>query len=241
MKTGKIIGVILAGGVGSRMGNVDKPKQFLELGGKPIIIHTIEKFSINPRFDYIVVLTPRQWVKHTQDIIRKNSLSSERISVIEGGKTRNDTIMNAIDFIENKGDMTDDTIIVTHDSVRPFVTHRILDENIDAAIEYGACDTVIPATDTIVESGNNTSITSIPDRKKMYQGQTPQSFKAKKLKEIYNSLDENEKQTLTDACKILVLKGEVVQLVDGEVFNIKITYPYDIKVGQSLLGGTETC
>lgn len=241
MNVRKIIGVILAGGIGSRMGNVDKPKQFLELGGKPIIIHTIEKFIINPRFDYLVVLTPRQWVKHTQDIICKNGLALDRIHVIEGGETRNDTIMNAIEFVEKSGDLTDETIIVTHDSVRPFVTHRILEENIDAALQYGACDTVIPATDTIVESENGTSITDIPNRKKMYQGQTPQSFKAKKLKEIYSSLNETEKQILTDACKILTLKGEEVHLVSGEVYNIKITYPYDLKVGQSLLGGAEIC
>lgn len=241
MNTNKIIGVILAGGIGSRMGNVDKPKQFLELGGKPIIIHTVEKFIINPRFDYVVILTPRQWVKHTQDIIRKNRLSSDKLCVIEGGETRNETIMNAVDFIEERGDLDENTIIVTHDSVRPFVTHRILNENIEAALKYGACDTVIPATDTIVESKNNCEITNIPDRNIMYQGQTPQSFKAKKLKEIYSTLDETQKKILTDACKILILKGEKVHLVDGEVFNIKITYPYDIKVGQSLLGGEETC
>ena len=75
----------------------------------------------------------------------------------------------------------------------------------------------------------------------MYQGQTPQSFKAKKLKELYESLTEEEKEILTDACKIMVLKGENVHLVEGEVCNIKITYPYDIKVAESLLGGEIKC
>ena len=146
------------------------------------------------------------------------------------------TIMNAIRYIEEQGDLDEETVIVTHDSVRPFVTHRILEENIRYAREYGACDTVIPATDTIVESKDNTRITDIPNRKYMYQGQTPQSFRAKKLKEQYEALNEEEKAILTDACKIMVLKGEHVHLVQGEVFNIKITYPYDITVAKALLG-----
>lgn len=96
--------------------------------------------------------------------------------MIEGGATRNDTIMNAISHIEKLYGMDEETIIVTHDSVRPFVTHRILEENIRYAKETGACDTVIPATDTIVESADHEVISNIPDRSRMYQGQTPQSF-----------------------------------------------------------------
>ena len=161
---------------------------------------------------------------------------SERIEVLEGGPTRNETIMNAIRYIEAQGDLDDETIIVTHDSVRPFVNHRILEENIRFAREYGACDTVMPATDTIVESTDAEAITNIPNRKFMYQGQTPQSFRAKKLKEEYEALTDEEREILTDACKIMVLKGHHVHLVQGEVSNIKITYPYDITVAKALLG-----
>ena len=156
--------------------------------------------------------------------------------MIDGGETRNDTIMNAILYIENNFGLDDETIVVTHDSVRPFVTHRIIDENIDCAAQYGACDTVVPAADTIVESLDGKAISSIPVRDHMYQGQTPQSFRAKHLKEVFASLTEQEKSILTDACKMYVLKGEHVHLLEGEVFNIKITYPFDMKVAQSLIG-----
>lgn len=237
MKASNIYGVILAGGKGTRMGNVEKPKQFMEIGDKPIIVHTIEKFIMNSEFENILVLSPKQWIKHTEDLIRKYIPVDDRIKVIEGGVTRNDTIMNAISYIEHMGRLNDDTIIVTHDSVRPFVTHRILEENIKYAKEYGACDTVIPATDTIVESVDHQLISNIPDRSTMYQGQTPQSFKAKHLKNIYESLTTEEKEILTDACKILVIKGEHVHLVEGEESNIKITYPYDMRVAEALLGG----
>lgn len=241
MEKTNIFGVVLAGGIGSRMGNVEKPKQFMEIGSKPIIIHTVEKFAVNPSFEKIIVLSPRQWINYTQDVIRKYIPMRERIDVIQGGETRNETIMNSIRHIEEHYGLDDETVIVTHDSVRPFVTHRIIEDNIRIAKEMGACDTVIPASDTIVESKNNTFITDIPDRSKMYQGQTPQSFKAKKLRDVYSALTPEEKNILTDACKILVLKGERVYLVEGEVSNIKITYPHDLRVAESLLGGKKEC
>ena len=236
-----IYGVILAGGQGTRMGNSDKPKQFLEVGGRPVLIHTVEKFAVNPDFYQIIVLAPKQWLAYTKDIVRKYIRQCENIVVIEGGNTRNETIMNAIQYIEDEGCLTDDTVIVTHDSVRPFVSYRIIEENIRYARECGACDTVIPASDTIVESRDGSFISNIPERKIMYQGQTPQSFRAKRLREIYQSLTEKEREILTDACKIYVLKNEPVHLVEGDVSNIKITYPHDLRVAEAILGGNRTC
>ena len=232
-----VFGVILAGGMGSRMGNVEKPKQFLTIGEKPIIVHTLEKFYVNPKFEKIIVLCPSQWVEHTKNLVKKYMKDGERIAVISGGATRNETIMNSIAYTEEKYGLDEDTIIVTHHSVRPFVTHRIIEENISCAMKYGACDTVIPATDTIVESDDHKVITNIPNRANMYQGQTPQSFKAKKLKELYYALSEEEKEILTDAAKIFVMKGQEVHLVEGEVFNIKITYPYDLRVAETMTKG----
>ena len=233
-----IFAVILAGGTGSRMGSADMPKQFLEIKGKPILNHTVEKFLPNPAFEKIIILSPKAWLGHTRQILRKHTGDSDRLAVIEGGRTRNETIMNAIAYIEREYGLDDDTIIVTHDSVRPFVTHRIIEENISAAQSFGACDTVIPATDTIVE-GSGEKISYIPDRSKMYQGQTPQSFKAKLLRDTYLSLTDDEKDILTDAAKILVMKGIEVRLVRGETFNIKITYPYDLRIARSLLEDEE--
>ena len=232
-----IYGVILAGGKGTRMGNVERPKQFMEVGGKPIIVHTIEKFAIHTEFDKIIILSPKAWISHTNDLIKKYIPMRDKLVVIQGGSTRNETIMNGIRYIEENFGLDEDTIIVTHDSVRPFVTHRMIEENIQAAMAYGACDTVIPATDTIVESKDHQNISCIPERSTMYLGQTPQSFKAKKLRDIYLNMTEEEKEILTDACKIMVHKGEQVRLVEGDVTNIKITYPSDIRMAESLLGG----
>ncbi|TGY95796.1 2-C-methyl-D-erythritol 4-phosphate cytidylyltransferase [Petralouisia muris] len=230
-----VYGVILAGGVGSRMGNAEKPKQYLQIGEKPIIIHTVEKMYVHPEIEKVLVLCPEQWVSYTKTLLNKYRLPASEIAVLKGGSTRNGTIMNAISYIEEQGDLTEDTIIVTHDSVRPFITHRIISENVRYAQKYGACDTVIAATDTIVESHDGEIISEIPERSKMYQGQTPQSFCAVKLKNLYESLTEEEKQILTDAAKIFAIKGEKVYLVQGEVSNIKITYPYDLRVAEALI------
>ena len=89
MEGSNIYGVVLAGGKGTRMGNVEKPKQFMEIGDKPIIVHTIEKFVANTQFEKVLVLSPKQWIKHTQDLVRKYIPGSDHVVVIEGGSTRN--------------------------------------------------------------------------------------------------------------------------------------------------------
>ena len=211
---------VLAGGIGSRMGDTDTPKQFLNLGDRPILIHTIEKFVIMDEIDEVIVLTPQNFINHTKHLIEEYTPNNDKIVVIEGGKTRNDTLKNSIDYIYENYSVDDDSIIITHDSVRPFVTHRIIQDNIKAAKKCGACDTVIPATDI---------------RDYFYQGQTPQTFKINKLNSLINDLTDDEKEILTDAAKIFVLKGKDVALVDGDVTNIKITYPYDLKLANTIL------
>ena len=230
-----IFAAILAGGIGSRMGDTDTPKQFLMLKDKPVIIHTIEKFIINDKIDKTIVLTPKNYITHTVNLIEKFIGDRDDIIVIEGGTTRTDTIINSLNYIDEHYGIDNDSLIITHDSVRPFVTHRIIEDNIESARKYGACDTVIPATDTIVESINGVTIESIPVRDYYYQGQTPQSFNINKLFNLINSLSEAESNILTDACKIFTLKDEDVYLVRGEVTNIKITYPYDLKLANTIL------
>lgn len=235
-----VFAAVLAGGIGSRMGQTEKPKQFLKIDEKPIIIHTLEKFYMQEQFEKIVVLCPGEWVEYTEKLVKKYLGKQDKVIVIQGGATRNETIMNAINYIEENNDISDEDIIVTHDSVRPFVTRRILEENIEAAKEFGACDTVFGATDTIVVSEDHKLISEIPDRTKMYQGQTPQSFKIKKLKNLYYSLTESEKEILTDAAKIFVMKGEPVSIVEGEETNIKVTYQYDLRVAEALIKENST-
>src|SRR5690625_6250635 len=105
-----------------------------------------------------------------------------RITIVEGGAERNDTIMSIIQYIETEFGVGDDDVLLTHDAVRPFLTHRIIDENIDMGLKYGAVDTVIEAIDTIVEYQDNEFVTNINERDIMYKGQTPQTFNVKVIK-----------------------------------------------------------
>ena len=230
-----IYGEILAGGSGTRMGNTEMPKQYLMLGDRPIIIHTIEQFLINQSFSKIIVCCPKEWVSYTEDLLEKFNIDTNRVDIAVGGSTRNETIMYGCKLIEEKYGLTDKDIIVTHDAVRPFVNQRILDDNIKLSKKYAAIDTVVSATDTIVYSKDGKIISDIPNRKECFQGQTPQTFNIKKLIALFNSLTVKEKEILTDGCKIFSLKGESVGLVDGEVYNIKLTTLYDLKIAKAIL------
>lgn len=232
-----IYGAILAGGSGTRMHISSLPKQFMQLKDKPIIIHTLEKMLMCNRFDAIYLGIHKSWLSYMYDLLDKYNLNDERIKLSSGGENRNETIFKIIDEIKSDFGQNDDDVIVTHDAVRPFVTLRIIEENIDAAVKFGACDTAISATDTIVKSYDGADISEIPDRKLMYQGQTPQSFNIKMLKDAYAKLKPKEKESLTDACKICVLNGTPVKLVQGEVLNMKITTVNDYEIAQVIVAG----
>ena len=233
-----IFGGILAGGTGTRMNMADMPKQFLDLGSKPMGIHTLEKFLLCPRMDQVYIGVHPNWVLHMEDLVEKYiGIRKENVHIVEGGHDRNETIMNIVAAIEKDYGESEEHYIITHDSVRPFVTSRILEDNIEAVQKFQVCDTVIPATDTIVVSEDGESIAEIPVRDRMYQGQTPQSFQIRLLKELYESLGENEKAILTDACKMAVVRNHRVSLVKGEPSNLKITTVSDYKIAQAMVGG----
>ena len=227
---------ILSGGIGSQSQRADMPRQFLELGDKPILIHTIDPFMVNPRIDEIIVALPRPWISYTIDLVRKNYPNHEKIHLIAGGETRNETLMCVLDDIQQRNGIGENDFIISHDAIRPFVSDRIINDNIEAVQKYGVVDTVIPVFDTIAESENGETICNIPLKSRMYHGQTPQSFHIRTLREVYAQLSEEE-EGLTDAVKIFVLKGKPVHMVMGDSSNMKITTPYDLKLANALLKG----
>lgn len=225
---------VLAGGTGSRMGNYTIPKQFLLINERPIIAHVIDKFIVHSDIEIVIAGVNPDWYQYMLDIKEKYYKDVDKLVIVPGGSDRNSTINAIIDKTKELSGSPDD-ILVTHDAVRPFVTLKMISENIDAAKKYGICDTVIPATDTIVYSSNNEYITDIPLRNHTYQGQTPQSFNVKLFEEVYSSMSEEELKIVTDACKMFMLRGHKVYLVEGSVSNMKITYPYDYKIAQIMM------
>lgn len=232
-----IYGEILAGGKGTRMGNTPLPKQFLPIANRPIVLQTIDQFLLHEEFRMIFVVVPEDWMIYAKDLISKYSEEyKKKIQIVKGGGDRNSTVMNGIAAIREKFGIEDDDIVVTHDAVRPFVSYRIIEENIKAAQRVGAADTAIPAIDTIVKvDTEKLMIDEIPERKIMYQGQTPQSFNINELQNAYDSMTDQEKNILTDAAKILRLQNKEVFIVEGEQQNFKITTSFDYQLAKSLV------
>ena len=225
------IGIILAGGSGTRMGS-DIPKQFIDIYGKPMIVHTIESFDINPEIDRIIVVCKEEWQEDVRIWIRKFGLNKVK-GIVVGGDTRQESVYNAIRSLN--GECLDDDIVVIHDSARPLISQRIINENIIGAKEYDAVDTVIPSADTIVRSINDKTIENIPKRSELYLGQTPQSFKYGLIKEAHELSIEREAQDATDDCQLVLALNKEVHLVNGDKLNFKITTFEDLLLLKSVI------
>lgn len=233
--------LILAGGSGQRMGNLDMPKQFLLLDNKAILLHTLEKFFVfRNKIDRVIVATHPQWIAYTKDLIKGNfQEESTFFEVIAGGETRHETVKIGFEHIKEHYDLSEKDMILTHDAVRPFISYRIIKDNIESTLKYGAVDTVIPAVDTIVCSKDGIEIADIPNRSEYYQGQTPQSFFIKDLIEVYEQFSNEQLEATTDVAKLYRLLNKSVHLVMGEQMNFKITTPFDLSMARALLERTD--
>jgi 2-C-methyl-D-erythritol 4-phosphate cytidylyltransferase len=257
----------MAGWHGTRMGSTEKPKQFLEICGKPILLWSVEAFRRNPRVDAVLILTPQEWIPYTSELLaeavpdvgaatpdtpgpRATVPSPFPLHLVAGGPSRTDTLLNGIRFLDEHDLLDEETCLLTHDAVRPLVTDQIIDANIDCVLAGGTCTTAVPATDTLLHttgsvgdasatsaasasSGTPLLIDHIPDRSQYYLAQTPQSFRAQRFLEIWETLTETERAVLTDASKVFVLKGEPVTIVPGHPSNLKITYAGDLAVAET--------
>lgn len=231
------IAIILAGGSGTRMGS-DIPKQFIDIYGKPLIIHTIESFDANPNIDSIAIACKKEWQEDLRIWIRKYGINKVQW-IVDGGDTRQESIYKSLMTIGKE--CGEDDIVVIHDSARPLISQRIINENIEGAKEFGAVDTVIPSADTIVKSIDENTIDSVPLRKELYLGQTPQSFKYSMILDAHNKAIENNNLEATDDCQLVLALNKNVHLVRGDKLNFKITTFEDLLLLKAVikLGKTE--
>ena len=233
------IALILAAGTGSRMGNTDKPKQFLPIYGKPLMVHTIEAFEINDEVDAIVISTNEEYIDDVKVMCKQYDLSKVK-AVIAGGDTRQISVFNGLQGVKSIGAKDDDVVII-HDSARPLISQKIISENIKCCKEFGAVDTVIKASDTIVHSEDGKKIKDIPIRSELYQGQTPQTFKLSIIMNAHLAVKDKNIPNVTDDTKLVLLQGIDVHLVEGDKLNFKITTFDDLMMLKALLkiGKTE--
>lgn len=232
------IAVILAGGTGSRMGIVDMPKQFIEIYSKPVIVHTIESFEINDNIDAICVVCIKEWQNNLKIWLKEYDLRKVRW-IADAGDSRQRSSLNALDAI--KDDCTDEDIVIIHDAARPLVSQRIINENIEKVKQYGACDTVVPAHDTVIRSIDGEYLESIPARKELYMGQTPQSFTygiIRKSYDDYYALPEDKRPVMTDDCGLVLNSGIKIGMAMGDKINMKLTTMEDLLLIKSLIRTT---
>mgnify|MGYP004496109395 CR=1 FL=1 len=225
--------IVLAAGSGRRMQS-DTPKQFMELCGHPLVYYSLYAFEKSP-VDDIILVTGKDDVSYCRkEIVEACDFRKVR-AVIPGGKERYLSVYEGL-----KAAAGTDYVLI-HDGARPMIDETEIRLSMRAVEEEHACVIGVPVKDTIKVGNAKHYAVDTPDRSCLWAGQTPQSFKAWKLRSVFEALTQEEKEILTDACKILVMKGEKVRRVQGEVSNIKITYPHDLRVAEAILGGEKKC
>lgn len=225
------IAVIFAGGSGLRMHTKSRPKQFLDLNGKPIIIYTLELFDNHPQIDAIVVACIENWIPFLEKQLRKFELTKV-IKVVPGGETGQQSIYNALCAAENAG--TDDSIVLIHDGVRPLITEQTITDNINKVKQSGSCITCIPATETLVVRQTDGSL-EIPSRADSLIARAPQSFFLKDIIAAHRRALAEGRNDFIDSCTMMSQYGYKLGTIIGPMENIKITTPTDFFVLRAMM------
>jgi len=211
----KAVAIILAGGTGERM-NGTTPKQFLELGGRPVIVRTLEQFERNALISRIVVVCHKDHVKELDGLVKQNGIKKV-CTIVRGGKTRQES-----SYIGVRSCPPDTELVLIHDAVRPFVDERIIKDTLSAAGKSGAAGPVIDAADTIIIKRGD-FIEGIPDREDVKRMQTPQGFRYGTILKAHQWALKNGIKDSTDDCGLVLGTGAPVKAVNGSAGNIKIT------------------
>ncbi len=222
------VAILLTGGIGARFGS-PFPKQFHKMGGKPIYLHTLETFIQSKEFERIILPVPSQCLEEISEEI-SSLYPHENIQIISGGSTRQHSC-----FLALQACPLDTDYVVIHDAVRPFVSSKIIKENLAAVKFHKAVDTCIPSTDTLIHSKSDSLIDSIPSREEFMRGQTPQSFAFDLLFKAHEEALIQGITNCTDDCALVLKLGHPVKIVQGDEHNIKITTDFDLFLAEQIL------
>ena len=231
------IGIIFAGGTGQRMKNTAKPKQFLELYGKPIIIYTLEIFEQHPDIDYLVIPCVVGWESYLQDLLLKFNIKKVK-KIISGGKDTQESKLNALNYL--KDCCAENDIVILHDAVRPLITEKSISDNIDCVKKNGSAITVVPFTETAIVSDDKATISKSIVRNTLYIAKAPQGFYFKDVYEAHQKGAHMSSEITIDTCSLMTELGKTLHFVIGESTNIKITTPEDFFVFRALVDMRES-
>jgi 2-C-methyl-D-erythritol 4-phosphate cytidylyltransferase len=223
------VAVVLAGGVGSRVG-LSIPKQLIKIAGRPIIEHTIDVLDSSPLIDEIIVMMTPGYLDPVRAVVASGGYTKVT-RILEGADTRNGTTKRALEAL---GD--EECNVLFHDAVRPLLSQRIIDDCVTALERYEAVDTAIPSADTIIAVTETDEIKDVLKRSELRRGQTPQAFRRSVISRAYELADLDPDFTATDDCTVVLryLPDVPITVVAGDERNMKVTEPIDVYLADKL-------
>lgn len=230
---GKNIAIIFAGGSGARMGS-GLPKQFIEVNGKPIIIHTMEIFEDHPKIDKIYIACKADYISKLKKYVKRYFITKVA-GIVPGGATGQDSIYNALKAAADEN--PEDSIVLIHDGVRPCITSEVIDVDLECVKKKGSAVTCTALFETPVVSKNGDFVDDMPPRKEMFTAQAPQCFYLGEVMAAHHKMRETnpEYEGIVDTCTLMKKTGKEVAIVEGNRGNIKVTTPEDLYTFQAML------
>lgn len=238
------IAIIFAGGVGERMKTKTLPKQFLNVHGKPIIIHTIEHFENHNSIDAIMISCVSDWIDYLYLLLQKYNIKKV-VKVVEGGETGQLSIFNGLKaargYISDLGKLEEKHVVLIHDGVRPLINSKLISDCIDSVINYGSAITSVTVKETVlmVKDSITNEIDFIPDRSTTRLARAPQCFWLDDIYEAQEKAFQAGKTNYIDSCGLMQAFGKKLHLVEGPMENIKVTTPDDFYSMRALLDAKE--
>ena len=230
--------LIFAGGVGTRMNSKDRPKQFLMVHGKPIIVHTIEIFEYHKEIDGIIVVCVEGWIDYMKDMQYRFRL--DKIGkIVRGGETGQMSIYNGLAAAAEVYGNDSSNIVLIHDGVRPLIDEKIISDNIRCVKEHGSAVTCAPAKETFVLVDDSNCVSQVPDRAHSRMAKAPQSFYLNEILEVQKTAIAEGNTNMIDSCTLMRHYGKELYVVDGSYENIKITTPDDFYMFRALYDARE--
>lgn len=218
--------VIFAGGVGRRMIGSKRPKQFLELSGRPIIDYTIACFARNSHVTRIVVSCLESWIPYLEEWLSTCSYKTP-IDIVPGGDCGQQSIFNGVSYLRNLHPGNRDAVVLIHDGVRPLISQEAIDACIDSVITRGPTATVAPSTETVVVQDSQGTISSVLYRGDCVLARAPQGFMLEDLYAAHLKAQEEGKRDFVDSISLMAHYGHKIFVVEGPAENIKVTTPMD--------------
>lgn len=230
-----VTALIFAGGTGQRMNTKSKPKQFLELYGKPIIIYTIEHFEYHDEVDNIVVVCLEDWIEELEFLLKRYGIKKVK-KIISGGETGHDSIYLGLCGMQSFA--TENDIVLIHDGVRPLINEELITKNIEMVKKHGNAITTEAVRESVVQCEDGETIANVPPRSEMYTAKAPQSFLYGRIFELYGQAQKEGIKTI-DSAHLCSIYDEKMHMVKSTRNNIKITEPTDYYIYRALYEAME--